>query len=109
MAGLNGLGAMVGLAAVYFRWPELWVAGGFLLAGLAYFWMIMRAWRVMRFLHRSICRRRARADRRRRLDPAYAGPERRNSPERRLRAVEGRLPDAAAGNKDFDTGLARSR
>lgn len=108
MAGLNALGGLVGLAAVYFRWPELWVALGFLLAGLGYFWMIMRAWRVMRFLHRSICRRRISADRRRCESPAYAGPERRTGVDRRLRAVQGRLPAEPKG-KDFGTGLARSR
>jgi undecaprenyl-phosphate alpha-N-acetylglucosaminyl 1-phosphatetransferase len=108
MAGLNALGGLVGLAAVWFRWPELWVALGFLLAGLGYFWMIMRAWRVMRFLHRSICRRRISADRRRCASPAYAGPERRTGVDRRLRPVEGRLP-REAGSKGLGTGLARSR
>jgi sugar lactone lactonase YvrE len=84
------------------------VALGFLLAGLGYFWMIMRAWRVMRFLHRSICRRRISADRRRCESPAYAGPERRTGGDRRLRAVAGRLP-RDPGSKDFGADFARSR
>jgi undecaprenyl-phosphate alpha-N-acetylglucosaminyl 1-phosphatetransferase len=108
MAGLNALGGLVGLAAAWLRWPELWVALGFLLVGLAYFWMIMRAWRVMRFLHRSICRRRIAADRRRCENPAYAGPERRTGGDRRLRAVEVRLP-RDSGSKDFGADFARSR
>ncbi len=84
MAAIAVLGVLVGLASVYWHVPELLVAGGFLLVGLGYFWMIMHAWRVMRFLHRSICRRRITGDRRRGQDPAYAGPERRSGIDRRL-------------------------
>lgn len=109
MAGLNGLGVVVGLAAVYGQWPELLVAGLFLAAGLGYFWMIMRAWRVMRFLHLSICRRRIQRDRRRSDSPAYAGPERRSGGDRRLRAIEGRLVDPKASGKDFDAGVVSGR
>lgn len=84
MAAIAGIGVLIGLASVYWQLPELLVAGGFLLVGLGYFWMIMHAWRVMRFLHRSICRRRISGDRRRGQDPNYAGPERRSVADRRL-------------------------
>lgn len=84
MAAIAGVGVLIGLASVYWQLPELLVAGAFLLAGLGYFWMIMHAWRVMRFLHHSICRRRITGDRRRGQDPAYAGPERRSGADRRL-------------------------
>ncbi len=84
MAAIAGVGVLIGLASVYWQLPELLVAGGFLLVGLGYFWLIMHAWRVMRFLHRSICRRRISGDRRRGQDPNYAGPERRSVADRRL-------------------------
>lgn len=86
MAAMAGVGVLIGLASVHWQLPELFVAGSFLLVGLGYFWMIMHAWRVMRFLHRSICRRRITSDRRRGQDPAYAGPERRSGTDRRLGA-----------------------
>jgi UDP-GlcNAc:undecaprenyl-phosphate GlcNAc-1-phosphate transferase len=97
MAGMAAAGAAVGLVATWQQWPELLVAGAFLLAGLGYFWMIMHAWRVMRFLHLSICRRRAMTDRRRGADPDYRGPERRSGRDRRLRAIEGSLRTPASG------------
>jgi UDP-GlcNAc:undecaprenyl-phosphate GlcNAc-1-phosphate transferase len=87
MAGIAVLGVLVGLASVHWEWPELAVAGAFLAVGLAYFWMINHAWRVMRFLSRSICRRRAVADRRRGQDPNYRGPERRSGRDRRARVA----------------------
>lgn len=93
MAAIAGIGVLIGLASVYWQLPELLVAGAFLLAGLGYFWMIMHAWKVMRFLHRSICRRRIASDRRRGQDPGYAGPERRTGADRRLAA---RQIDAAS-------------
>jgi UDP-GlcNAc:undecaprenyl-phosphate GlcNAc-1-phosphate transferase len=86
MAAIAGFGVLIGLASVHWHLPELLVAGAFLLVGLGYFWMIMHAWRVMRFLHRSICRRRITSDRRRGQDPNYAGPERRLGADRRLAA-----------------------
>lgn len=83
MAGLAGMGVLIGLASIHWQAPELLVSGGFLLLGLGYFWMITHAWKVMRFLHRSICRRRGAGDRRRGQDPNYAGPERRVLGDRR--------------------------
>ena len=49
----------MGLASTWWNWPDLLVAGAFLGVGLLYFWLIMHSWRVMRFLRRSICRRRS--------------------------------------------------
>jgi UDP-GlcNAc:undecaprenyl-phosphate GlcNAc-1-phosphate transferase len=89
LAMLSLAGVAFGLAATHWDWPDLLVAGAFLGVGLLYFWMIMHAWRVMRFLHRSICRRRVVVDRRsagdRRQARAadYRGPERRSGVERR--------------------------
>lgn len=95
MAALTAAGSLVGLAAVHFRWPELWVAAAFVVAGIAYFWTIMRAWTVMRFLHRSICRRHPGIERRRGPGRDYAGPERRAGDERRLLALATERPAAS--------------
>lgn len=94
MASLAAMGVLIGLASIQWQVPELLVSGGFLLLGLGYFWMITHAWKVMRFLHRSICRRRGVADRRKGHDPNYAGPERRVLADRRAanRAVSGAAP-----------------
>lgn len=83
MVGLASLGVFVGLASTYYAVPELIVSGTFLLAGIGYFWMINRAWKVMRFLSRSINRRRSVPDRRRGADASYKGPERRSRNDRR--------------------------
>jgi UDP-GlcNAc:undecaprenyl-phosphate GlcNAc-1-phosphate transferase len=83
IVGLASLGVFVGLASIHFQIPELVVSGSFLLAGLGYFWMISRAWRVMRFLSHSICRRRGRPERRQCTDASYTGPERRSGQDRR--------------------------
>jgi UDP-GlcNAc:undecaprenyl-phosphate/decaprenyl-phosphate GlcNAc-1-phosphate transferase len=88
MSGVAAIGVVLGLLSIHFRLPELLVAGAFLACGLGYFWLISHAWRVMRFLHRSICRRRISQDRRKAVDPHYAGPERRSGIDRRIRAIE---------------------
>lgn len=101
MAALSATGVAIGLAGTGLGVNELALAGAFLAVGLAYFWMIMHAWRVMRFLSRSICRRRnpapdrrVLADRRQSHDAAYAGPERRSGVERR-KGLPRRAGDAA--------------
>jgi len=83
MVGLASIGVFVGLASIYYAVPELIVSGAFLVAGVGYFWMINRAWKVMRFLSRSINRRRAQSDRRWSSGASYTGPERRSRPDRR--------------------------
>jgi UDP-GlcNAc:undecaprenyl-phosphate/decaprenyl-phosphate GlcNAc-1-phosphate transferase len=89
MTALALVGVLVALASIYWEVPELLVSGGFLVVGLGYFWMITHAWRVMRFLHRSINRRRGPGDRRRSVDPHYAGPERRIVADRRASGKPG--------------------
>ncbi|MCC5794962.1 MAG: undecaprenyl-phosphate alpha-N-acetylglucosaminyl 1-phosphate transferase [Chromatiales bacterium] len=75
-------GVAVALASVQYAFNELTLALGFLALGLLYFWMIMRAWRVMRFVRRSICRRRDGRDRRHQAR-VWTGPERRSGRDRR--------------------------
>lgn len=90
MAGLATIGVLIGLAGTKFGISDLVLAGSFLTFGLVYFWVILRAWAVMRFLRRSICRRREIADRRqhgerRRGDSSrYKGRERRSMKDRRV-------------------------
>lgn len=89
MAGLAVGGVMIGLLGTRFGVSDLVLAGLFLVLGLVYFWIILRAWTVMRFLRRSICRRRDIADRRtnahrRRGGPnTYQGHDRRTVLDRR--------------------------
>jgi UDP-GlcNAc:undecaprenyl-phosphate/decaprenyl-phosphate GlcNAc-1-phosphate transferase len=105
MGGLATMGVLVGLAGTYFGVSDLILAGAFLLVGLLYFWVILRAWTFMRFLRRSICRRRVivdrrTADERRQLSRSgYHGPERRQR-QRRLgeRRVAVRPENESASN-----------
>jgi UDP-GlcNAc:undecaprenyl-phosphate GlcNAc-1-phosphate transferase len=88
MAGIAVAGVVVGLSSVYLEVPDIYVAALFLLGGGLYYWVVRRAWRVMRFLRRSICRRseverREGGDRRSGDDSAYTGPERRSGVDRR--------------------------
>jgi len=82
MALIALAGVAMALASVQWGWNELLVALAFLGLGVLYFWMIMRAWQVMRFVSRSICRRRQAIERRRQA-ARYQGPERRSGGDRR--------------------------
>jgi len=83
MFGVSAAMVAVGLGAHYADVPESQMFYLFLLLFAAYFWMIRRAWRVMRFLKRSINRRKQARDRRRGPDPNYTGEERRSGSDRR--------------------------
>ena len=89
MSGIAVGGVVIGLGSVYLQIPDLLVAALFVVGGGLYYWVVRRAWKVMRFLRRSICRRSederrgGYADRRRFDDPEYAGPERRSGLDRR--------------------------
>lgn len=103
MTGVASCGVFVGLASIYFQVPELVVAGAFLLTGIGYFWMISHAWRVMRFLRTSICRRQGTTDRRKVADAAYSGPERRSGRDRRSQAgVPVPVESEASGHRTRD-------
>ncbi len=103
MSGLAAVGVAIGLLGSWLGISDLVLAGAWVILGLLYFWIIMRAWIFMRFLRRSICRRREIGDRRarverRRLINAWLGPERREGERRRgeRRAGPGRLPAGTA-------------
>jgi UDP-GlcNAc:undecaprenyl-phosphate GlcNAc-1-phosphate transferase len=87
-----GLAATIGLAGLYLGVPDAVMLVLFLILAAGYYGAIMRAWTVMRFLSRSICRRdiardrRSGGDRRHRHVPeivAVVGEDRRAGDERR--------------------------
>ena len=88
MCGIAVVGVLIGLTGTHFGVPELWLAATFLFGGILYYWAVRRAWRLMRFLRRSICRR---SDDERRLTDQrvarsqedYAGVDRRSGQDRR--------------------------
>ena len=88
MAAAAMIGVGIGLLSLDMRAPEFSVTGLFVIAGLLYMWMVMRAWKFMRFIERSICRRhgdrRSGMDRRQVNDATYSGEERRSGKDRRL-------------------------
>lgn len=82
MGSVSALMAVVGLLAHFQGVPEWVMFYAFLLLFGSYFWMIRRAWKLMRFLKRSINRRKQRE--RRNPDAAdYTGEERRSGIDRR--------------------------
>lgn len=88
MSGLCAVGVTIGLVGSWLGISDLVLAGSWVMLGLLYFWVIIRAWTFMRFLRRSICRRREIVDRRtrgerRRPTDAWQGPERRQQQRRR--------------------------
>ncbi|MDP6150439.1 MAG: hypothetical protein QGH46_04310, partial [Gammaproteobacteria bacterium] len=92
MSGIAVTGVVIGLGGVYLEIADGLLAALFLVGGTLYHWAIRRAWRVMRFLRRSICRRtkadrRSRADRRHGGESGYSGAERRSGPDRRRQAA----------------------
>jgi UDP-GlcNAc:undecaprenyl-phosphate GlcNAc-1-phosphate transferase len=90
MAAGAALGAAMSLTWWFQGWSEGLLLSIFLVSGVGYFWVMLRSWRVMRFLNRSICRRRTMRDRRkfdRRMDivsaATWSGDERRAGKDRR--------------------------
>jgi len=76
-------GVLVGVAGTLLNIPENILFATFVMFGLLFLRVIFRTWRVMRFLQRSICRRRGE----RRDDPngEWTGQERRTGDDRRDR------------------------
>jgi UDP-GlcNAc:undecaprenyl-phosphate GlcNAc-1-phosphate transferase len=108
ISAIAALGVLIGLGGLYAGVPESLMLAAFLAVGIGYYWMIMRAWKVMRFLSRSINRRLGRgdrrvlADRRRRDDPAVVarlGFDRRSGFDRRRGQKDRRsIPGPAVGS-----------
>ena len=100
MAAGAMIGAGIGLLSLDLDAPEFSIAGLFVIAGLLYMWMMIKAWKVMLFIERSFCRRRgdrrAGFDRRQFNDSSTfeedrrLGNDRRQSQRRRL--IDGEKP-----------------
>lgn len=88
MTGVAILGVVFGLGGTYLNVDDIYLAGFFLVGGALYYSVVRHAWRVMRFLRRSICRREAAerrsiSGRRQYTDTSYSGVERRSGIDRR--------------------------
>ena len=64
MGALGAISAGIGIAGWYGAVPDALMLALFLLLAAGYYRLIMRAWKLMRFLSRSICRRVGSSDRR---------------------------------------------
>ncbi|MDG1462034.1 MAG: hypothetical protein P8R04_00560, partial [Gammaproteobacteria bacterium] len=95
MSGIALAGIFVGLGGMFLGISDLVMVLAFFILGMLYFWVIMRAWKVMKFLRRSICRRQlahnstySLSDRRQNRNSNYSGPERRSGIDRRKQPAE---------------------
>jgi UDP-GlcNAc:undecaprenyl-phosphate GlcNAc-1-phosphate transferase len=92
MASAALIGVGLGLLTMDVRAPEFSVAGIFLIVGMLYFWMVLRSWKILMFIQRSINRRKQPSDRRSGVDrrsvddPDYYEAERRFGSDRRQSA-----------------------
>ncbi len=107
-AALIGVG--IGLLSMDLNATDFYVSAFFLIAGMLYFWMILRAWKFMRFIERSMKRRRSlpdrrTADRRENRDPDYSGPERRLVQDRRKNVRRSAERDSACDSVNHDVPL----
>jgi UDP-GlcNAc:undecaprenyl-phosphate GlcNAc-1-phosphate transferase len=106
LAAIATTGMLFGLAGQYANIPEWVMFVSFVLAGLVNYLIISRAWRVLRFLSRTINRRtgaradrRSGIDRRQRVDNTYLNwiPEDRRSGQDRRRSGGDRRNGQVAG------------
>ena len=78
MGALTLIGVLIGITTAFVDVPDNILFGAFILFGILFLRMIFRTWSVMRFLYRSICRRR---EERRKSE----SPEGRDAIDRRIR------------------------
>ncbi len=99
--GVLSFGAvLVGLLVSVYHPLDAAVLYVFLLCGSIFLGVILRTWRLMRFLHRSICRRKRPLDRRQGPSPHWGGAERRSGRDRRRIAPP--RPTAASANTGYE-------
>jgi len=90
LGGLTVIGVMVGMSTTVFSIPDSALFAAFILFGLLFLRWILHTWSVMRFLYRSICRRRG--DRRVTQADFWDGDDRRTGKDRRSREHDARMP-----------------
>lgn len=83
MGGITLLGVLIGMSTAFFYIPDSALFAAFILFGLLFLRWIFHTWTVMRFLYRSICRRRG--DRRTAQADFWDGEDRRTGVDRRRR------------------------
>ena len=81
MGGITLLGVLIGMSATLLHIPDSALFAAFILFGLMFLRWILHSWSVMRFLYRSICRRRG--DRRTTQADFWDGGDRRTGDDRR--------------------------
>lgn len=86
MGGITLIGVLIGMSTTVFYVPDSALFAAFILFGLLFLRWILHTWSVMRFLYRSICRRRA--DRRTTQSDFWDGENRRTGSDRRGRTEE---------------------
>jgi len=84
MGGITLVGVLIGMSTTLFYIPDSALFAAFILFGLLFLRWILHTWSVMRFLYRSICRRRS--DRRSSQSDFWDGEDRRVEPDRRCQA-----------------------
>jgi len=89
---LAGIGVVIGLVGQYLHIPELLMLVLFLFFFACYFYGMHHAWKVMRFLKRSICRRTVNQDRRQQRLPFIV--------ERRVMTTDRRVAPLQCQSKD---------
>jgi UDP-GlcNAc:undecaprenyl-phosphate GlcNAc-1-phosphate transferase len=86
------VGVVIGISTTFVSVPDSALFAAFVLLGMIFLRWILHTWSVMRFLYRSICRRRG--ERRRAPSSNWSQPERRSGADRR-----GRQPSAAGSGQ----------
>ncbi len=93
------IGILVGVVGSLGRFPDIVLLLTFVLVGIMYYWMIRRAWQMMKFLRYSIDRRARVSGRRRSSDDRRwegsadeTGDERRSGSDRRKGRIDRRQP-----------------
>lgn len=81
MAGITLISVLIGIGSLYLGIPDIAMFIAFILIGVVFLRWIFHTWSVMRFLQRSICRRRG--DRRSSESGIWAGENRRTGNDRR--------------------------
>jgi len=84
LGGFTMVGVLIGMSTTLIQIPDSALFAAFILFGLLFLRWILHTWSVMRFLYRSICRRRG--ERRTAQSDFWDGENRRSGSDRRRRA-----------------------
>ena len=85
MGAIALIGVVIAILGTILAVPHSILFGSFVLIGLLFLGFILRTWKAMQFLHRSICRRRT--ERREHQNSEWKGPDRRKGADRRQERI----------------------